>query len=94
MVPARYSIPYVSFHPLYIVVCCSVVEHPNISSAPLYVFPLFHCPYVYSQVASVVYKDMSMIIDSIPGTWSVDQPKKYEPVSVSWLVKFVVVVDY
>ncbi|KAG1869379.1 Clavaminate synthase-like protein [Suillus subalutaceus] len=26
--------------------------------------------------------DMSMIIDAIPGTWSADQPKKYEPVSV------------
>jgi hypothetical protein len=26
---------------------------------------------------------MSMIIDAIPGTWSADQPKKYEPVSVS-----------
>jgi len=26
--------------------------------------------------------DMSMIIDAIPGTWSEDQPKKYEPVSV------------
>jgi len=36
-------------------------------------------------------QDMCMIIDSIPGTWSADQPKKYEPVSVSWLVKAVVV---
>lgn len=26
--------------------------------------------------------DMSMIIDTIPGTWSADQPKKHEPVSV------------
>jgi len=26
--------------------------------------------------------DMSLIIDAIPGTWSADQPKKYEPVSV------------
>ncbi|KAF8319206.1 thymine dioxygenase [Amanita rubescens] len=26
--------------------------------------------------------DMSSIIESIPGTWSADQPKKYEPVSV------------
>lgn len=30
---------------------------------------------------------MSMIIDAIPGTWSADQPKKYEPVSVSWLIE-------
>jgi hypothetical protein len=30
---------------------------------------------------------MSMIIDAIPGTWSADQPKKHEPVSVSWLIE-------
>jgi hypothetical protein len=29
---------------------------------------------------------MDAIIDAIPGTWSADQPKKYEPVSVSRLV--------
>jgi len=28
---------------------------------------------------------MSMIIDAIPGTWSADQPKKYEPVLVGSL---------
>jgi isopenicillin N synthase-like dioxygenase len=26
--------------------------------------------------------DMLMMIDAIPGTWSADQPKKYEPVTV------------
>lgn len=26
--------------------------------------------------------DFSTVIDSIPGTWSADYPKKYEPVSV------------
>jgi hypothetical protein len=30
---------------------------------------------------------MSTIIDTIPGTWSGDQPKTYEPVSVSWFIK-------
>ena len=31
-------------------------------------------------------QDMTVIIDAIPGTWSADQPKKYEPVTVSQLV--------
>jgi hypothetical protein len=30
---------------------------------------------------------MSTIIDTIPGTWSADQPKKYEPVLVSWFIE-------
>ena len=33
-------------------------------------------------------QDWTMIIDAIPGTWSAGQPKKYEPVTVSWPVEF------
>lgn len=53
----------------------------RISSVALYVSLSIHEWYSWCT------QDVSSIIESIPGTWSADQPKKYEPVSVSWFIK-------
>jgi hypothetical protein len=48
----------------------------------------FHLSIVPSIMPTPIHgwlQDMLTIIDAIPGTWSADQPKKYEPVTVSRL---------
>jgi len=52
-----------------------VVAPPNVAAKDGLLPSRYSIPYFCAP-------DMSMIIDAIPGTWSADQPKKYEPVSV------------
>lgn len=30
-----------------------------------------------------IRQDMSIVVDCLPGTWSEERPKRYEPISVS-----------
>ena len=76
MLPDRYSIPYVSFSLLF-----------PLLNGFVYLVSAVLCPRMsfYISMSSIYAgcaQDMSVIIDCIPGTWSADQPKKYEPVSV------------
>lgn len=91
MVPARYSIPYVSFFPFFIYLPPAVSEqiYSHTISPVLWPRMSFHFSAVPMSVhgwSSWYPKDPTLIIDCIPGTWSADQPKRYEPVSVSCLV--------
>jgi len=52
-----------------------VVAPPGVLAKDGILPPRYSIPYFCAP-------DMSRVIDAIPGTWSEDQPKKYEPVSV------------
>jgi hypothetical protein len=67
------------------VINCPVLlrgESPSLSNAPMKYGPHLQ------KLKSKTSQDFATVVDCIPGTWSEERPKRYEPISVSLLVHF------
>lgn len=76
--PERYSIPFVSSH-------CPI-------SSGSYLFFKFCSPVclvIKDVLMGLLYQDYDTIVDCLPGTWSDENPKKYEPVTVRFFFHLV-----
>ncbi|KAG1906073.1 uncharacterized protein F5891DRAFT_942066 [Suillus fuscotomentosus] len=60
-----------------------IVAPPGVAAKDGLLPSWYSMPYVNLPINGWYAQDFSTVVDSVPGTWTADYPKKYEPVSVS-----------